>query len=320
MHSELVSIIIPVHNGEDHLADAISTALAQSWANKEIIIVDNLSTDNSLKIAQGFADDSVIVIKSDKKGAAHARNAGLKIAKGRFIQFLDADDLLSPDKISSQVKLIGGTGQVSCCSYSFFLDQEDHLRSEIISPVYGPIKKDTLSFLIDLYSGSSGGMIPLHAWLIPRHVADQAGEWNENLNVDDDGEYFCRVILNSEGIVKCENELAYYRKYTLKESLSAQLSLSAYRSMLKSTSLKHAHLLSKNERTEEINQIFARDYWRIGMASYPQYLSLSKEARKRAKMLNHKESQYRTGPITTALGEIFGWRAARLATYLRYRK
>ena len=98
----LVSIIIPVYNAEKYLADSITSAVSQTWPNKEIIVVDDGSTDQSLKVAKGFESDVVSVFFCENKGASAARNFGLRLAKGGYIQFLDADDLLRHDNIEKQ--------------------------------------------------------------------------------------------------------------------------------------------------------------------------------------------------------------------------
>ncbi|HZX58320.1 MAG TPA: glycosyltransferase family A protein, partial [Mucilaginibacter sp.] len=108
MDQPLVSIIIPVYNSEKHLAETISSALEQTWPNKEIIIVDDGSADNSLAIAKSFASENVKVFHQPNKGASAARNKGIQEAKGDYIQFLDADDLLMPNKIAAQVKQLAG--------------------------------------------------------------------------------------------------------------------------------------------------------------------------------------------------------------------
>jgi glycosyltransferase involved in cell wall biosynthesis len=96
----LVSIIIPAYNSEEFLGDTVRSALAQKWPNKEIIIVDDGSSDGTLELAKKFESRDVKVLTQKNRGAACARNAGLALAQGDFIQWLDADDLLAPDKIS----------------------------------------------------------------------------------------------------------------------------------------------------------------------------------------------------------------------------
>lgn len=101
----LVSILIPCYNAEKWLAETLESALAQTWDNIEIIVVDDGSTDKSLAVAKQFEPDGVKVISQANKGASAARNRAFQESQGDFIQYLDADDLLVPDKIELQVKL-----------------------------------------------------------------------------------------------------------------------------------------------------------------------------------------------------------------------
>src|SRR2546426_3283066 len=100
----LVSILIPAYNAERWIADSIKSALSQTWVKKEIIVVDDGSSDNTLEIAKTFESKTVKVIAQRNMGACGARNRALTLAQGTYIQFLDADDLLAPDKISQQLK------------------------------------------------------------------------------------------------------------------------------------------------------------------------------------------------------------------------
>ena len=103
MKGPLVSILIPAHNAGKWLADTIQSALDQTWQNREIIVVDDGSTDNSLAIARRFATEGVGVVTQPNQGAAVARNTAYSLCHGDYIQWLDADDLLEPDKIELQV-------------------------------------------------------------------------------------------------------------------------------------------------------------------------------------------------------------------------
>src|SRR5438045_4211310 len=100
----LVSILIPAYNAENWLADTLRSALAQTWPNKEIILVDDGSTDRTLAIARQFQSPSVRVHAQPNQGASSARNAALALAQGEYIQWLDADDLLGRDKITKQME------------------------------------------------------------------------------------------------------------------------------------------------------------------------------------------------------------------------
>src|SRR5678809_291985 len=104
----LVSILIPAYNVETWIADTLRSAIAQTWVQKEIIVVDDGSTDRTLEIARQFESEGVKVVTQRNQGAAAARNTAFSLSHGDYIQWLDADDLLSPDKIARQVDVLQG--------------------------------------------------------------------------------------------------------------------------------------------------------------------------------------------------------------------
>ena len=101
--TELVSILIPTYNAEKWISDTIKSALNQTWPHKEIIVVDDGSTDSTLQIASEFESKSVKILTQENMGACAARNKALVFAGGDYIQWLDADDLLARDKIAQQL-------------------------------------------------------------------------------------------------------------------------------------------------------------------------------------------------------------------------
>ncbi len=102
MSSPLVSVIIPCFNGQEYVGEAIQSALDQTYANKEIIVVDDGSTDGSLAVIQSFGE-KIRWVTGPNRGGAAARNRCLELAQGALIQFLDADDVLDPRKLEEQV-------------------------------------------------------------------------------------------------------------------------------------------------------------------------------------------------------------------------
>ncbi len=101
--SPLVSVIIPVYNGENYLAKAIESVLAQTYSPHEIIVIDDGSTDSSAEIARRFP---VRLITRPNGGISAARNSGIDVSQGEFIALLDADDLWLPDKSALQVQAL----------------------------------------------------------------------------------------------------------------------------------------------------------------------------------------------------------------------
>src|SRR5208282_3082860 len=94
-----VSILIPAYNAQEWIANTLRSAIAQTWEPKEIIVVDDGSADQTFAIARQFESDAVRVVTQRNQGAAAARNHAFALSRGEYIQWLDADDLLAPDKI-----------------------------------------------------------------------------------------------------------------------------------------------------------------------------------------------------------------------------
>jgi len=100
----IISVVIPVYNCEMFLAQSIDSILAQTYNPIEIIVIDDGSTDGSGAVAKSFEDFQVKYFYQPNSGIGAARNMGIKISKGKFLAFLDADDLWMPDKLSFQVE------------------------------------------------------------------------------------------------------------------------------------------------------------------------------------------------------------------------
>ncbi len=99
MAEPLVSIIIPCFNARRYVSQAIQSALGQTYGNFEVIVVDDGSTDDSLQIIKSFGE-AIRWESGPNRGGAAARNIGLALSKGEYVQFLDADDVLFPSKIT----------------------------------------------------------------------------------------------------------------------------------------------------------------------------------------------------------------------------
>ncbi len=122
-----VSVIMPVYNGENVIADAIKSVLNQSLPDFELIIIDDCSIDNTAIIVQRFArqNEQIVFIRNDNNlGAATSRNIGCKRARGKYIAFLDCDDLWDTNKLDKQVSfMVENKSDLSYTSYEF-MDKE----------------------------------------------------------------------------------------------------------------------------------------------------------------------------------------------------
>lgn len=250
MGDPLVSIIIPVYNAAKYLEKTLECGIRQTWNNKEIIIVDDGSTDNSLNIAKRYESHPQVRIFTQKNsGSGATRNKGLAEAKGEYIQFLDADDLLSVDKIEKQLKLlICNPGKIAICRTVHFFEDENPYKkqSSAYEDAFLYETDDPVEFLINLYGGNNNGgsMIQTNTWLVPAEVIKKAGNWSEFYSPDDDGEFFCRVVLASNGIVYARDCYNYYRKYRLNNNLASMKTNAAIEGKYKSFLLKRQYLLN----------------------------------------------------------------------------
>ena len=115
MSKPLVSIIIPTYNRADIISAAVSSALQQTYANKEIIVVDDGSTDDTCERLGAF-DGRIRLVRQVNAGPSAARNAGVKASQGQILTFLDSDDLWLDSKIAKQVKMLQSVDEsVPCC-------------------------------------------------------------------------------------------------------------------------------------------------------------------------------------------------------------
>ena len=111
MSGDLVSIIMPSYNCGKYVAETIHSILGQTYSNWELVIVDDCSTDKTEEIVNGFHDSRIRFIKNERNsGAAVSRNRALREAKGRWIAFLDSDDLWEPDKLEKQIQFMEDYG------------------------------------------------------------------------------------------------------------------------------------------------------------------------------------------------------------------
>jgi len=205
----LVSILIPAYNAEAWLADTIKSALAQTWPRKEIIIVNDGSKDATLAVAQKFATANVQVATQPNQGAAATRNKLASLAQGDYLQWLDADDLLSPDKVSRQMAATEQSGSrrtLFSSGWAHFIFRPHKARFvptllwENLTPLEWMLRK----WENNLHMQTA-------TWLVSRELTEAAGPWNTRLLGDDDGEYFSRVIMASDGVRFVPEAKVYYR-------------------------------------------------------------------------------------------------------------
>jgi glycosyltransferase involved in cell wall biosynthesis len=205
----LVSILIPAYNSEEWITQTLQSAVAQTWPHKEIIVVDDGSSDRTAEVARRFASKEVSVVTKENEGAAAARNRALQLSQGDYIQWLDADDLLAPDKIEKQVQALGEVANkriLLSAPWGYFSYRTNRARF-VPSSLYHDLSP--VEWLLRKMSGNVH--MQTGTWLTSRELADAAGPWDTRMISDDDGEYYCRVLLASEGTRFVSESKVFYR-------------------------------------------------------------------------------------------------------------
>jgi len=317
MCSPLVSILIPCYNAEKWLAETLESALSQTWKNIEIILVDDGSTDNSLAIARNYESKNVKVIAQENRGASSTRNNALKQAQGDFIQYLDADDLIALDKIERQLVCLGFDREskyIASGEWSRFFKHSDEARfvpQEIWVDLYP----------VDWLASAWKDNLMMHpaAWLLPRKVSNLAGYWNENISLNDDGEYFSRSILASDQVKFCMGARSYYRS-GISGSLSGLKSRKACESAFLAAQLCTKRLL--DVENSDLTRYAASCYWQhFIFLSYLQVPDLIRYAESQIYSLGGCDLKPDGGIGFKIVRDIFGWKLAMHLQrfYYRYR-
>lgn len=144
---DLVSIIVPSYNCAKYLPDTIGSVLAQTYENWELLIVDDCSTDNTEEVVKSFGDDRIRYLKNEQNsGAALSRNYALREAKGRWIAFLDSDDMWMPEKLEHQIAFMEENGYSFSCTKRVLCQEDGTLTN-----VYATSPKRVTKFMMRNY-------------------------------------------------------------------------------------------------------------------------------------------------------------------------
>ncbi len=281
MHSELVSVIIPAYNAEQYILQCVHSVLEQTYSNLEIIIVNDGSTDGTLKLLQSIQDPRIVLIDQDNQGCSSAKNSGLERSTGNFIQYLDADDVLSLDKIEMQMHRINKSqDSIAVCRTVFFHCDINENLGEIDTAL---IRKEGsgLSFLLRLM-GSEGipAMVQPNAYLLPKEIVDKIGKWNVEISPspDEDGEYFARALLSAKRVC-FTGGVNYYRKLPNQKTLSQVRSYERALNLLKTVDLKFENIF-KIERSKLTEKLFQLNISQVAYQYGTDYPEIIIESRK----------------------------------------
>ena len=308
----LVSILIPAFNASQWIAETITSALAQSWPRKEIIVIDDGSTDETLAIARRFSSNEVRVIAQSNQGAAATRNSLFALSRGDYIQWLDADDLLSPDKVALQMEAAaacrGGARTLYSSAWGHFMYRTSAAKF-MPSPLWcdlTPAEWLIRKMVHDCHMQTA-------TWLVTREQTEAAGPWDTRLLGDDDGEYFCRVKLQSQEIKFIPNAKVYYRM-TNNSSRLSYIGRSHRKLEAQFLSMKlHIRYLRSVEDSPRSCAACVKYLQKYLAAFYLERSDIVEQMQELASQLGGRLKPPSARAKYTLIQKLLGWRAARSA-------
>jgi glycosyltransferase involved in cell wall biosynthesis len=306
----LVSILIVAYNAEEWIGETLQSAVAQTWPHKEIIVVNDGSRDGTAEVARRFASNGVVVMSTENQGAAAARNHALRFSKGEYIQWLDADDLLAPDKVERQLAALresDGRRILLSSPWAPFYYRTSGARFvrnsvwQDLSPAEWLLRK--LGDNLHMQTAT---------WLTSRELIEAAGPWDTRLLSDDDGEYFCRVLLASERTRFVPDTGVFYRVVTSNRLSHIGDSDRKKDSMLLSMKLHIQYLrsLEDSERVRKACLTYLRTWY---PNFYPERPDIVAELQTLASQLQGHLEEPSLRWKYAWMRPLFGWKAAKWA-------
>lgn len=238
-----VSVIIPVYNGEKFIENAIVSVLNQKGVNFELIVIDDGSVDTTITVVNKYSDQ-LKLIKKNNEGVSKARNVGLKHAQGKYIAFLDADDVFLPGKLLKQVSALSSTdGAVLCHSNMGNIDENGNLLDKPVMQHEMDDPPESGYVLKNLFNWN---FIFTSSVVVRRNVFSKAGGFNEQLSYAEDYELWLRI--------SCYGKIIYLNEILLNYRI-------------------HENSASNKEHKMVIGRLLARDIFLKSNANYTDFLS-----------------------------------------------
>jgi glycosyltransferase involved in cell wall biosynthesis len=316
--AELVSVLIPAYNAERWLPATIRSVLEQTWPRVELIVVDDGSKDGTLAVAKEWESTSVKVVTQPNSGACAARNKALALAQGRYIQWLDADDLLHPNKIAAQMAAAAEAADRRVLLSGQF--GTFYYRTEKAVFTKTSLWRDLtpLDYLLTRFSENA--CFQTDAWLVSRELTDAAGLWTDFGSPDDDGEYFCRAAINSNGVKFVPNARTYYRVGNL-GSLANTRSAKAVKALFASKvkSIRYLLALEDSPRARQACVQLLQD-WMYDLWGHVDVVAQARQlARELGGTLERPALKWKYEPIQWLFGYDAAFKARQVLPSLRAR-
>ncbi len=235
----LVSVVIPTHNRNLLLVDAVESALVQTWSDIEIVIVDDGSTDDTAVTARTmigttWPQERVRYTWQENKGAAAARNHGLQLSRGAYVQFLDSDDLLHPTKLAKQVGVLeqSENRNAACCNCYGKIGPMANTWIGVATERIGYPATSPIELVTELSSRRVHGMQTSAPLWRRTFLAGHAG-WREDISLGDDLEYHIRLLADADKVCFIDEELFFVREHPGSRLSADQMSTASLDSLIR---------------------------------------------------------------------------------------
>ena len=273
----LISIIIPCYNQSHYLIDSVNSIVAQTYTHWECILVNDGSTDNTYAVANDLSkrDSRIHVIHQRNKGLSGARNRGLDEAQGQFVQFLDADDVIYPEKLKIQITSLLAINNRVALAYSDYRNcPENNIHETIIHSSNPPARFVMELPVYDMAARWETKMsIPVHCFLFNNYFFKELNiRFDENLPNHEDWDCWMQILKHNPTVVVTPEVLAVYRLTT--NSMCSNIPgmwCGFQKAILKQQSLfKRNQLIQRilHKKLLEMKQVYLKSQWRYVVKRY----------------------------------------------------
>lgn len=302
------SVLIPAFNAESFIRETLVSCINQGFDFiHEVIVVDDHSTDGTVEVVdqciREFQEVRILLSTNPSKGACSARNHAFSISSGEAIQWLDADDILGESKLKNQLALLqANPGHLIASKWQRFTGTLENLwPEEKGSWAKVPEKSSPKEWLI-----AERMMIPA-GWLGHRDLFERINPWDERLKINQDGEYFTRALVASNGVIFESKSLVYYRSQL--ENSTSKFSAEKAESLYMAAE-SFERTVRRLGDSPDLLQLIANQYQGFIFRSYPYGKSFRKKAELKLKNLpaSKRRNDIAESTIAKLFCSIFGWK------------
>ena len=267
-----VSIVIPVYNGANYVAEAIESALAQTYKNLEIIVVNDGSKDNgATDAAVKPYIDRIVYISKENGGVSSALNTGIKAMTGDYFSWLSHDDLYAPEKIEKQVALIQTANDIVLCSGDLFDENKKPIKY-IVKTIEGRLNgRQLYQHNINGYSLNGLG------FLIPKQAFIECGGFDESMRYLQDYDQWLRIMMRDKYTFVCHRDILVHTRIHLGQQTNTIPHV--FYTDQEKMAVKHINIIRQDSEIKDKNALvllyykaFAQDQNRVGLKAASEYL------------------------------------------------